>query len=158
MDNKLTGTTKSLLDEYRKAIEELIGVITPLTKEEIICVRDNNTEDPNCTSIQTILTHVVYAGYAYMVFIENHAGKISERQPKKYFEDAIDYTKALKAMFEYSKNFFIDHASLPLQEEHGHKKILTNWGQEYDVEQMMEHAIVHVLKHRRQVQRMLEQA
>jgi hypothetical protein len=31
----------------------------------------------------------------------------------------------------------------------------TAWGQVYDFEQFMEHAIVHVLRHRRQIERFL---
>jgi len=155
MDTKLTGTTKALLYEYKKAIDELMQVITPLTREEIIRARDNVTSDPNCISIQTILSHLVYAGYAYIVFIENHAGQTAERQPKLYFETAGDYIKALNDLFDYSLKVFTDHPSLPLHEEDNKKKIVTNWGQEFDIEQMMEHAIVHILKHRRQIQRML---
>jgi hypothetical protein len=34
--------------------------------------------------------------------------------------------------------------------------LLTGWGQHYDIEQMMEHAIVHVLRHRRQVEKFVE--
>lgn len=35
------------------------------------------------------------------------------------------------------------------------KKILVRWGQLYDVEQLFEHAIVHILRHRRQIERFL---
>jgi hypothetical protein len=30
--------------------------------------------------------------------------------------------------------------------------MMTSWGQLYDIEQLMEHAIVHVLRHRRQIE------
>ena len=33
--------------------------------------------------------------------------------------------------------------------------IKTEWGQEYDFEQLLEHAIVHILRHRRQIERFL---
>jgi hypothetical protein len=32
------------------------------------------------------------------------------------------------------------------------KKMKTNWQQFYDMEQLMEHAIVHILRHRRQIE------
>ena len=35
------------------------------------------------------------------------------------------------------------------------KKIITSWGQRYDIDQLLEHAIVHVLKHRRQIERFI---
>ncbi len=31
-------------------------------------------------------------------------------------------------------------------------KVTTRWQTEYDIEQMLEHAIVHILRHRRQVE------
>jgi hypothetical protein len=49
----------------------------------------------------------------------------------------------------------MEHPNIPLEEYDPSKKILTHWGQVYDIDQMMEHAIVHVLKHRRQIQRFL---
>jgi hypothetical protein len=34
--------------------------------------------------------------------------------------------------------------------------INSRWGVQYDMEQMLEHAIVHILRHRRQIERFLE--
>ena len=36
-------------------------------------------------------------------------------------------------------------------------KMKVSWGQEYDLEQLLEHAIVHILRHRRQVERFYSQ-
>ncbi len=155
MPNELTGTIKALLDEYRKAINELITVIKPLGTKEILVIRDDKTSDQNCRSIQTILTHVVYAGYGYTNFIDKHLGSKKERRPKKFFENSDEYIEDSNGMFDYCVNFFMEHPNIPLEEYDPSKKILTDWGQVYDIEQMMEHAIVHVLKHRRQIQRFL---
>lgn len=151
--NELTGTIRALLDEYRKAINELIAVIKPLTRDEIVIVRDSKTANENCRSVQTILTHVVYAGYGYTNFIENNLGHKKERRPKQLFETADEYSLELNGMFDYCENFFIEHPNIKLEEYDPSKKILTHWGQAYDIDQIMEHAIVHVLKHRRQIQR-----
>ncbi|HLP50255.1 MAG TPA: DinB family protein [Chitinophagales bacterium] len=32
----------------------------------------------------------------------------------------------------------------------------TAWGQQYDFEQLLEHAIVHVMRHKRQIERLLK--
>jgi hypothetical protein len=32
------------------------------------------------------------------------------------------------------------------------EKMKTSWGQVYDIEQLFEHAIVHILRHRRQIE------
>ena len=155
MPNELTGTIKALLDEYKKAINELIAVIKPLGIKEILVIKDDKTSNENCRSIQTILTHVVYAGYGYTNFIETHLGSKQERRLKKNFENANEYIEDLNGMFDYCENFFMEHPNIPLEEYDPSKKILTHWGQVYDIDQMMEHAIVHVLKHRRQIQRFL---
>lgn len=152
---ELTGTIKALLDEYRKAINELIVVIKPLSAKEIITIRDDKTANENCRSVQTILTHIVYAGYGYTNFIETHLGTKKARRPKKLFEKAGEYIEELNGMFDDCQNFFIENPGIELEEYDPSKKILTHWGQVYDIDQMMEHAIVHVLKHRRQIQRFL---
>jgi hypothetical protein len=42
---------------------------------------------------------------------------------------------------------------LKLEELDNEKKILTRWGQVFDYDQLLEHAIVHILRHRRQIER-----
>ena len=44
-----------------------------------------------------------------------------------------------------------------MEENDPSKKIKVRWGQLYDPEQLMEHAIVHILRHRRQIENFLEQ-
>ena len=153
MKQELTGTIKALLDEYKKAINELIAIIKSLNREELLVIKDDKTNNENCRSVQTILTHVVYAGYSYTNFIENNLGGKKERRPKCLFENADEYIRELNGMFDYCENFFVEHPDIPLEEYDPSKKILTHWGQVYDIDQIMEHAIVHVLKHRRQIQR-----
>ncbi|HEV8503907.1 MAG TPA: DinB family protein [Chitinophagaceae bacterium] len=155
MMQELSGTIKALLDEYKKAINELIAVIKSLSDEEILAMRDENTANENCRTVQTVLTHVVYAGYGYTNFIENQYGAKKERRPKHPFNNARDYIEDLNGMFAYCENFFIENPGIELEEYDASKKILTHWGQVYDIDQLMEHAVVHVLKHRRQIQRFL---
>jgi uncharacterized damage-inducible protein DinB len=157
MNNELSGTVKALLDEYKKAIDELIAVVKPLSSNEIMLIRDDRTTDTNCRSIQTILTHVIYAGEGYITYIENHAGFKKERPPKIFFENVDPYIEELNRMFEYSENFFVNNPSIQTEETDNSKKISASWGQQYDIEQLVEHAIVHVLKHRRQIQNFIRQ-
>ena len=58
-------------------------------------------------------------------------------------------------MFNYSEKLFQDYPNLNLEEKKANKKILMRWGQLYNVEQLFEHAIVHILRHRRQIERFL---
>ena len=42
---------------------------------------------------------------------------------------------------------------MELEQPDNSLKIKSGWGQSYDIEQMTEHAIVHVLRHRRQIEK-----
>ena len=55
-------------------------------------------------------------------------------------------------MFNYNLLLFEDYPNLELCENDYTKKILVRWGQTYDVEQLLEHAIVHILRHRLQIE------
>ncbi len=153
---KLSGAVKALLHEYNKAVGELINVVSPLSAPDLILVLDTETTDPDCTSIQNILSHVIHAGYAYTVYIENHIGLNTQRPPKIYFDTITDYTNALFEMYTYCENCFINNDNINLEEFDSAKKITTTWKQVYDVEQLMEHAIVHVLRHRLQIEKLIK--
>ena len=78
-----------------------------------------------------------------------------KRKAIKKFNTVDEYVEDLNGMLEYCRNFFAENPGIELEEYDPSKKILTHWGQVYDIDQLMEHAIVHVLKHRRQIQRFL---
>ena len=107
LNSELTGTIKAILDEYKKAINELITVIKPLGSSEITRIRDDKTTNPDCRSVQTILAHIIHSGYGYTNYIENYAGYKKERQPKQNFENAHQYIEHLNNMFEYCENFLL---------------------------------------------------
>jgi len=156
LNRELTGTIKAILDEYKKAINELIFVIQQLRSSEITRIMDNETTNPDCRSIQTILTHIIHSGYGYTNYIENHPDHKKERPLKEYFENSHQYIEHLKKMFEYCETFFIKNPFIRLEETDNSKKMTTSWGQQYDIDQLMEHAIVHVLKHRRQIENFIK--
>ncbi len=56
------GAFGALLDEYERALIDLKRVIYTITAEELITVVDANTNDPDCRSVDSILTHVVCSG------------------------------------------------------------------------------------------------
>ena len=155
-DIQLTGAKKALLDEYERAIKDLVKLIEPLTNDELSIIRDTQTSDPDCRSIQTILTHVVNSGFGYTVYIENHLGEKTVRPEKLNLDTPPQYIERLWAMFGYCVAFFKKHPTIELEEMDNSKKILTNWGQRFDIDQLMEHAIVHILRHRRQIENFLK--
>lgn len=151
------GAIGALLDEYEKSIAELILVIQDISQNELIEIKDPNTEDNDCKSIQTILTHVVQSGYTYAIEIRRWLGESVNYKDKVTLTSSDDYILALKEMFVYNETLFKDHPNISLIEYDPSKKILVRWGQRYDIEQLYEHAIVHILRHRRQIEMFKQQ-
>ncbi|MBP2284841.1 putative damage-inducible protein DinB [Flavobacterium sp. CG_23.5] len=152
----LTGSIKALLDEYKKAIDELISNIKPLNESQLCIIVDNYTEDTDCKSIQTVLTHIVCSGYGYTIYMENAIGLNKTRPGKLSFNTVNQYINQLNLMFKYCENFFHSNPNLLIEQTDISKKIIVNWGQQYDIEQLLEHAIVHILRHRRQIENFIK--
>lgn len=153
---RTNGAIGALLDEYEKSLNELIAVINNVSEEDLMKIVDSNTEDEDCKSIQTILSHVVQSGYTYVVEIRKWIGEKVEYKNKELLPDVVEYENALKKMFQYNERLFEDYPNVELCEYENNKKINVRWGQQYDVEQLFEHAIVHILRHRRQIERFKE--
>ena len=149
------GAIGALLDEYERAILELQKVISKLSQEQLITIVDHKTKDADCKSIQTILTHVISSGYYYAIAIREAEGEQIDIPKQKISKSIKDYQVALDKMFQYNEKLFEDYPNLKIEEKDSQKKILVSWGQVYDPEQLLEHAIVHILRHRRQIERFL---
>ena len=149
------GAIGALLDEYEKAIIELQVAISSVTREELNIVVDNETKDLVCRSIQTILNHVIIAGYRYIFEIRKSLGEDINFENSKNLNSIEDYQQELSTMFKYNEKLFDDYPDIKVEEYDNQKKVLVKWGQLYDVEQLFEHAIVHILRHRRQIERFL---
>jgi len=150
-----TGAQGALLDEYEKANDELIDLIKTISHKELITIVDTKTKDDDCRSIQTILSHIIRAGYTYVTAIRKHEGDELDYMPNVIFNNSDEYIQGLKFMFNANVKMFKDHPNLQLEEMDNFKKIKARWGQSYDPEQLLEHAIVHILRHRRQIERFL---
>lgn len=64
-----------------------------------------------------------------------------------------DYQKDLNDFFNFTVETFENIRDNELEEFDERKKIKSSWGQVYDIEQITEHAIVHILRHRRQIEK-----
>jgi uncharacterized damage-inducible protein DinB len=149
------GAIGAILDEYERAIDDLKEVIKNISDDTLKTIIDDKTEDEDCRSIQTILTHVVRSGYGYAINIRKKQGEDLPYRLKIPLNSAKEYGEALDKMFDYNVRVFEDYPDIELEEFDNALKMLVPWGQYYDVEQMMEHAIVHILRHRRQIERFL---
>ena len=153
MEKQQQGAVQALLAEYQKAIAALQQVIDNLDDATLTTVVDPTTPDPDCQSIQTILSHVVSSGYSYAVYIQNSRGIASTRPEKLFHTSSQEYQKNLDAVVQFTRDTFDTIYDNAIEEFESSRKIATAWGQSYDIEQLMEHAIVHVLRHRRQIEK-----
>jgi hypothetical protein len=152
---RANGAIGALLDEYERAINDLKHVLKTITPTELITIVDKKTTDEDCRSIQTILTHVVRSGYGYAVYVRKKQGEELPFIGGQLLADIKAYKKALDNMFAFNVKLFTDYPNLTIEEFDNDKKMLVSWGQLYDIEQIFEHAIVHILRHRRQIERFL---
>ena len=148
------GAIGAILDEYERALREYIGVLEGVSSEDFERVLDTDTKDDDCRSIQTISRHVIGAGYGYAVTIRRAWGEEMERPATKPpSPDAV--ISELEKMFQFNLDTFRDDpADIDQKMEETHFEV--SWGETYTPEQLMEHAIVHVLRHRRQIQKFVQ--
>lgn len=146
------GAIGALMDEYERVALELKNLLSTISQEEFTKIIDLLTKDEDCRSIQSIMKHVVSAGYRYAdqisVFlkipIENHSFHIYN------LKHAID---ELENVLLYTSKQ-VENYSTMTREEILSTRRETRWGY-YDIEMMFEHAIVHILRHRRQIEKLL---
>ena len=150
-----TGAIGALLDIYQQSISSLKEVISAIPDEELTIVYDPHTADEDCRSIQTILTHVVYSGLGYATSISNHKGDAHSRPEKAFHLSVKEYLDDLDQVFQFTEKVFSRLHDNELEQADTSQKIKTGWGLFYDIEQLTEHAIVHILRHKRQIERFL---
>ncbi len=149
------GAIGALLDEYERAVKDLKKTLKTVSDTELTTAVAANATDTDCISIQTILTHVVRSGHGYATYIRQKQGEKVTFRKRIVLNSVKAYCQALDEMFAANVQLFADYPNLPTEEYDVNKKIVVAWGQIYDIEQLLEHAIVHILRHRRQIERYL---
>ena len=151
--NYRPGAIGAILDEYERAIGDLKMVIADIDDHTLTTIVDADTADENCRSFQTILSHVVHSGYGYATSIHNLKEHTLTRRAKSFHATVQEYLADLTGVFTFTEKVLHEFKDDELEQFDAALKIKAGWGQVYDVEQMMEHAIVHILRHRRQIEK-----
>ena len=146
------GAIGALTDEYERVALELKNLLSTISQQEFIRICDPNTKDEDCRSIQTIMKHVVAAGYRYQdqicVFLRKAV------TPHTYhIYNVFHAIEELEKMIETTVETVTDNFKMT-EEQILATRMETRWGL-YDIEMMFEHAIVHILRHRRQIEKFL---
>lgn len=148
------GPLGALMDEYERATRELAGIVAPLSGADLDLVRDPETDDEDCRSIRTVMHHVVRAGYGYADRIRKAFGEEIRRPVIEHAASGAVVAEQLERMLAHTEATF-DGRWTMTQDEIDRVSMESGWDVVYTVEQMLEHAIVHVLRHRRQIERWL---
>ncbi len=143
------------MDEYERAAAELKRLIEQIPDDDFVRIADAETKDEDCRSVQTIMSHVVRAEYGYADYIREQfsiastrpqPAQLSRQESLEQLEAALRYTEqTLEGRWEMSE------ADITATVIHA------RWGVTYDVESLLEHAIVHILRHRRQIEKFMWQ-
>ena len=149
------GAKGALLDEYERALNDLKRIIAPIPPETLTAIADPDTDDPDCRSIQAMLTHVARSAFGYATYIRQQQGKVVDFRAGRTYATAAEYAAELDAAFSFTEKTFETYPDIQLEAFESDQKMRVRWGQLYDSEQIMEHAIVHILRHRRQIERFL---
>ena len=113
------------------------------------------TKDEDCRSVQTIVSHVINSGYGYANYIRDWYS-IPKSSPERRLISQKDFTIELDKMLSYTAETL--EGKWDYTDEDVMKvKIISRYGPTYDIEQMLEHAIVHILRHRRQLEKFVSQ-
>ena len=147
------GGIGAVMDEYERAASEFKKLIGNISDSDFVKIVDAETKDEDCRSVQTIVSHVTNSGYGYANYIRDWFS-IQKSSPERKlllkdefflrFDNMLTYTsETLEGKFEYS------------DEEVMKVKMIVRWGPQYDLEQLLEHAVVHILRHRRQIEKFI---
>lgn len=150
-----SGAIGALMDEYERASSELMRLVEQIPDDDFVRIVDSQTKDEDCRSVQTIMSHVVRAAYGYADYIREQLSIASTRpQPKLLARQ--ESLKQLEATLQYTIQTLDGRWEMSAEEISG-IIIKSRWGAVYDLEGLLEHAVVHILRHRRQIEKFVWQ-
>jgi uncharacterized damage-inducible protein DinB len=137
------------LDEYRRAAKEFCDVVERFAPGAFAAERPS--DDPDTVSPLAICRHVVHAAHVYAGYLRKAQGLAPAP-----FADRVkgqhDVRPALDAELRYTEESAAPMRKLP-GDEVLKIEFRVSWGSTYNPEILLEHAICHLLRHRRQLER-----
>jgi hypothetical protein len=147
------GAFGAIMDECARAAIDLCHVVETIGETEFTEVRES--ADPNTTSLRAICRHCVNAAYGYSNAIRRARGW--EKDLSGRLDDGYPL---VPGEFRLQLGHALRHTETTLEGlwELDEKAVMAltfevPWGPTYDPEMILEHAIVHLLRHRRQIER-----
>ena len=148
------GMLLALMEEYKRATIKLKQVLGEIPQDLFEKITDRDTKDLDCKSIQSITVHIIQSGYTY----SNYINTLSKREWYEYdahIETPRKGIEEIDIMLDFAEKSF-EGIWDKTNEEIEKWTFETSWNLIYNFEQLMEHAIVHVLRHRRQIENVIK--
>lgn len=146
------GFVGALLDEYQKAIEEYKEVLRTVSPQQFTAIADSVTQDKRCVSVQSVTSHILLSGYGYLYMIAKQFGDLPYERKKEADVSSIEGACAeLDALLKHSEERLAPKVNIT-DEAIINNIIKSPWGQNFDIDQLLEHAVMHIYRHRRQIE------
>jgi uncharacterized damage-inducible protein DinB len=141
----------ALLDEYARAAEDFCRTVEALPEHAFHGERES--PDPETVSLRTVCGHVAVAAWNYADYIR--IARSLPRIPRPYDKDAVTTPAAVRPLLTAAlRHTESTVADCPADDDSMIAlRFQVRWGPTYDPEMLLEHAIVHLLRHRRQIER-----
>lgn len=151
--NYRKGAIGAVMDEYERSAAEFKNLVEKISETDFVKIVDNETKDEDCRSVQTIVSHVTNSGYGYANYIRDWFA-IPKYSPVRRLLSKKDFLVEFEKMLLYNVETLQDKWEYS-DDEIQKVKMIVRWGPQYDLEQLLEHAVVHILRHRRQIEKFL---
>ena len=149
--NYRKGGIGAVMDEYERSSVDLKNLVGNISETDFAKIVDSDTKDEDCCSVQTIISHVINSGFGYANYIRDWYS-MPKSSPERRLIAQKDFSMELDKMFAYTSETLHDKWEYA-DEEIMKVKMIVRWGPQYDLEQLLEHAVVHILRHRRQIEK-----
>ena len=149
--NYRKGGIGAVMDEYERAAMDLKILTTRISESDFDKIVDTDTIDEDCRSVQTIVAHVTNSGYGYANYIRDWFG-IPKSSPERKLLSKDEFLLRFDKMLAYTSET-LEGKFESSDDDIQKVKMIVRWGPQYDLEQLLEHAVVHILRHRRQIEK-----
>jgi uncharacterized damage-inducible protein DinB len=134
---------RAVLETYKRA--KAAGVILP------------KTDDPDYESIEHLMRHLLRASRGYLTWICEVLGRPDPQVPAPPEVEAID--REAGAFLDVVLGAWRTHLTAISDEQAGSgTPYLSRWNHPYTIDAMLEHAVVHPMRHRLQLEELIAAA
>jgi len=141
------------LCEETEAERQRLYQLLPRLSPEAIATGNVETED----NVRGILCHVTFAIFSYACWMERVVGRLDperEKEAKQAFLGEVRSQTSAEG-FEAASRAASEHyyrVASDLSADELDREFRTNWGATMPLELMLEHALAHLMRHRRQIE------